>query len=218
MLWQKLLSSNIGGNFLRVIHNLYSSAKSQVKASGSVSSATFVCNVGVRQGENLSPVLFALFLNDLSESLSHSYSGLDFLCEKVKTFLSDDDIEVYLKLFILLYADDTIIMAENPIELQKALDSMLLYCKTWNLCVNPSKTKIVVFSKGKLRNNPQFMYDNISLDVVEDFIYLGVKFNYNGSYNKQQLFASQQANKSLFSLISKSRNLSLELDLQIETI
>ena len=34
--------------------------------------------------------------------------------EKVKTFLSDDDIEVYLKLFILLYADDTIIMAVKP--------------------------------------------------------------------------------------------------------
>ena len=93
---------------------------------------------------------------------------------------------------------------------------MLLYCKTWNLCVNPSKTKIVVFSKEKLRNKPQFMYDNISLDIVEDFIYLGVKFKYNGSYNKQQLFTSQQANKRLFSLISKSKNINLELYLQIE--
>ena len=34
--------------------------------------------------------------------------------------LSDDDIEVYFKLYKLLYADDTVIFAENELELQAA--------------------------------------------------------------------------------------------------
>ena len=31
-------------------------------------------NVGVRQGENLSPILFSMFLNDLTEFISHAYN------------------------------------------------------------------------------------------------------------------------------------------------
>jgi hypothetical protein len=34
---------------------------------------------------------------------------------------SDDDVEVFIKLFVLLYADDTIILAESAEELNVAL-------------------------------------------------------------------------------------------------
>jgi hypothetical protein len=43
---------------------------------GCSSSSFFNNNVGVREGENLLPVPFSLFLNDLTEFLSHSYDGL----------------------------------------------------------------------------------------------------------------------------------------------
>ena len=43
---------------------LYRKAKSCVK-TGNVCSDYFYCYLGVRQGENLSPVLFAIYLNDL---------------------------------------------------------------------------------------------------------------------------------------------------------
>ena len=59
--------------------------------------------------------------------------------------LSNDDIEVYFKLYILLYADGTVIFAESAEELQAALNAMFLYCKSWDLEVNPSKTKITIF-------------------------------------------------------------------------
>ena len=41
---------------------------------------------------------------------------------------------------MLLYADDTVLLAESAEELQAALNAMFLYCKTWNLSVNPTKT------------------------------------------------------------------------------
>ena len=63
--------------------------------------------IGVRQGENLSPFLFAIFLNDLEHFFSqHGISGLN--CE-----FNDDDLTIYFKIFLLLYADDTVIFGES---------------------------------------------------------------------------------------------------------
>ena len=120
------------------------------------------------------------------------------------------------KLYLLSYADDTIILAESPYELQKALDAMSEYCSNWNLKVNTDKTKVVIFSKGKTRNKPDFIYEGAKLDIVDEFIYLGVKINYNGTYKKEQNYALQQGNRSMFSLISKCRAQNLDIDLQIE--
>ena len=76
----------------------------------------FMCNIGVRQGDNLSPVLFALFINDFTEYVSTAYGAQSCY----PSLMNSEDI-VLLKLFVLLYADDTIIFAENEIELQLAL-------------------------------------------------------------------------------------------------
>ena len=47
--------------------------------------------------------------------------------------------------------------AESPEELQTALDTMQSYCDTLKLQVNTSKTKVVIFSKGKIRRIPVFL-------------------------------------------------------------
>ena len=216
LLWQKLLSQNIGGKFMNIVYNMYEGAKSKIRHVGKISNDFIKCNVGVRQGENLSPVLFALFLNDLSQHISNSCKGLSDLSKSISDLLSDDTVEVFFKLFLLLYADDTILMAESAEDLQKALNSMYQYCVDWNLEVNPKKTKIVIFSKGKTRNHNMFTYNNIAIDVLDDFTYLGVVFNYNGNFKKEENHAAQQGNKSVFSLMCKSRALNLTLDVQID--
>jgi hypothetical protein len=52
-------------------------------------------------------------------------------------------------MILLLYADDTVIFAESPGELQAGLNAMYLYCQTWNLQVNAAKTNVVIFSKNR---------------------------------------------------------------------
>ena len=63
-LWHKLLETNISGKNFSLVHNMYKTAKSCVTSDGQIF-YTFPCLVGVRQGENLSPLLFFIYLGDL---------------------------------------------------------------------------------------------------------------------------------------------------------
>ena len=128
--------------------------------------------------------------------------------------LGFDNANVALNLSCLLYADDTIILAETPEELQKALDAVDSYCQTWHLTVNASKTKVVIFSRGKVRRIPEFVYGGDPLEVVDDFVYLGVKFNYNGSFKKAISKQVTQARKALYSMLVKAKKLQLSVDTQ----
>ena len=122
-LWIKMLKEGVNGKILVIIRNLYMKAKSCVRCNNDLSSF-FSCNIGVRQGENLSPTLFAICLNDFQESLSRNYQGLHTLAG-----VFQNELELLMKLYILLYADDTIIMAESSDDLQAALNGLYDYCK-----------------------------------------------------------------------------------------
>ncbi len=67
-LWFKLVKNNVQGKILNVIRNMYLNVKACVMTEQQMSE-TFSCNMGVRQGENLSPLLFAFYVNDLQETL-----------------------------------------------------------------------------------------------------------------------------------------------------
>ena len=210
-LWSKLLAHRINGKVFQVIKNMYENAKSCV-ALGNDQSEYFTCNIGVRQGENLSPILFALYLNDFQDFLSKNYAGLPGITNKLK----DDPLNLYVKLFSLLYADDTIILAETPEELQKGLNALNEYCKKWSLTVNTEKTKVVIFSRGKVRKIPKFTYNSSEIEVVDEYNYLGCKFNFNNKFTKAKNNLINHARRALFSLNHKSYDLDLPVDIQCE--
>ena len=54
---------------------------------------------------------------------------------------SHDEVTGMLNLFVLMYADDTVIMAENEHDLQRNLNLLNDYCNCNKLKVNISKTK-----------------------------------------------------------------------------
>jgi hypothetical protein len=93
----KLIHSGIAGKCYAVVRNMYQNIKSCVLSNKYLSKDfESKVEVGVRQGENLSPILFALYFNDLEE----------FLMRNGVTAL-DGEVEGLVKLLILLYADDT---------------------------------------------------------------------------------------------------------------
>ena len=79
---KKLLNGNIDGKIFRVVFDMYKKAKSCVRV-GNEFSRMFACHIGVRQGENLSPLLFAIFLNDLVGYMSQRFKGLNLISDDI---------------------------------------------------------------------------------------------------------------------------------------
>ena len=211
LLWQKLLSYNINGKLLTVIRQMYNRAKSCIKKDNMISEY-FLCNIGVRQGDTLSPLLFALFINDFNQYISTAYRGLNIV-QSCYSSLNDEDI-VLLKLFVLLYANNTIILAENEKELQLALDKVHQYCTMYKLSVNIAKRKIIVFSRGKVRRFSSFKYGFDVIEVVSDYVYLGITMNYNNKFDKAMKKQFDQGRKAQFSLLVKAKKMLLPIDIQ----
>ena len=215
MLWKKLISYDVSGKVFNVILNMYKSIKSCVM-NNSVQSELFESHVGLRQGEHLSPLLFALFLNDL-ETFFPVQKWNTLKCIDKLYNDSNGGISGMLNMFVLLYADDTVIMAENESDMQRNLDLLNEYCISNKLKVNISKTKMLVFarSKTRIRNIRTFKFGDMNLDQVEDYIYLGICFNWNGSFVKAKKVLYDKASKAMYSLIQKGRRLNLPTDVML---
>ena len=113
---------------------MYDDIKSRIKHLNEFS-AFFPSNCGVRQGENISLLLFAIYLNDLKSFLLSG--GVDTIDLEI---LSQESI-TYVKLPILLYADDTMIFSCDKDNFQKALDNFQEYCQTWKMNTNIVKRR-----------------------------------------------------------------------------
>jgi hypothetical protein len=190
-LWFKLYKLGLDGKILRIFKAMYATVKSCVKHCNTVTEF-FDISLGLRQGLNNSPILFSLFLEDIEL----------FLQENISSGLSLFD----LCLIILLFADDMVILANSPEDLQASLNKLFEYCSKWGLEVNTDKTKIMVFrNRGPLKNNEKWYYNDNSLETVENFNYLGVVFNYTGSFTLNNQYVTGKALKAMSVLL---RNIS----------
>jgi hypothetical protein len=206
-LWHKLIKVGIEGRFLTLIKTMYQNIKSCVISNNS-SSEYFPCNAGVRQGEHLSPLLFSIYLNDLEQYLTgKGHEGVNI------NTTNTDNSDLWINLIMLLYADDTVLLADTPDSLQHALNDFHEYCSTWKLEVNPSKTKILIFGSGPAKKiKLDFHINNEKIEIVDSYTYLGIEYHRNRRLICSMKTLVSKATKAMFCLLKKARNLSLPLD------
>jgi hypothetical protein len=162
----------------------------------------------VRQGENLYLFLFSIFLSDLEDYFEKLNAlPLGTVTEKIQNTL-----HTFIQIFVLPYADDTVIFYESLIEgMQKALDTLQEYCNLRKLSVNSSKTKVIVFSKRKGRQNYIVKLNGAELEIVDSLTYLGIDLKYNGHYFDARKKLVEQLRKSLFVIYKKIRNQNISM-------
>ena len=168
-LWEKLQQHKINGKCLTLIKNMYINIKSSIVANNK-SSIFFPCIQGVRQGENLSPFLFSISLNDLNAYLMTKQAN------GVNCDINYEDVSVYIKILVLLFAGDMVLFGTNEADLQYTLDLFQHYCKHMKLTVNVSKTKIVIFSSSRGNKDLHFTFQSNRIDIVDHYKYLGIVF------------------------------------------
>ena len=126
-----MLDVGIKGKLWRIIKQLYDVVESSVLV-GNQQTGWFGVDVGLRQGCNLSPILFAIFIDGIARKVKEAKQGI-----KIQD----------LKLNIMLFADDLILLGSSRKELQNLIDIVWEYSNIWKFTFNSNKSKVVVFGK-----------------------------------------------------------------------
>ena len=77
--------------------------------------------------------------------------------------------------------------------------------------------ELPVFTKRKdIARNYNFQFKGEQIEIVDEYKYLGVTLNYNGSFKVCQENLCNQGRRTMYSLIAKCRKFNLPIDLQLE--
>ena len=117
---------------------MYNTVKTAVRFNSNISTF-FISNIGVKQGDPSSTILFLYLINDINYNFDQNKDGL--------FKLNGENI------FILLFADDAVLFVHTPTALQLLLNDLHNYCQTWGLKINMSETKTMIFEVGRHTNH-----------------------------------------------------------------
>jgi hypothetical protein len=164
-----LSSRGINGACLNFISTLYSHAGFKCSAGNLTSTGTFPLHRGVKQGDTLSPVLFDLFID----------SALDGIRGVTVPNLRDPHADEDPRIPGLLFADDTVILAESEAELQDSLNTFGDWCDRFGMEVGHAKCGVMALGVGDSTQLPRptigpFTIQRGTIPIVDKYTYLGI--------------------------------------------
>ena len=159
MLALKLYEKGVRGKAWRAIMAMMEGSKGQIRYKNTKSSL-FDITMGVAQGAISSPMLFSIFVDDLSAHLRASGVGIE---------LNDQT-----KVPVLMFADDTALLANTFEQIKLLTKTLEEFCAKWRLEVNESKTELMVIDGDVIE--PDLFYGGKKIERVKKFKYLGVWF------------------------------------------
>jgi len=152
----KLASYGISGNLLLWIQSFLSGRSQAVKVGKHMSSFSDVLS-GVPQGSVLGPLLFLLFINDIT----------DIFGKNLTVKLYADDVKIY----------SVVDHPGNAAKLQQGLEDLSDWCSKWQMKINVKKCSVL--SVGRTCSNRLYSIDKVTLPCVNSVHDLGVHVDSN---------------------------------------
>ena len=185
-LMQCLHDIGIGNKFAENIKAIYNKVQYAIKVKGKVLNP-ISSNLGLKQGCPLSPLLFNLYINSISEYLSRNATEPDIILQGTK-------------ISHFLYADDLVIISPTAKGLQDKLNNLAQFARDKDLTVNAKKSKIMIFNKGGKLIKEHLNIGGTQLEVVPSYTYLGIDIPTNGSFTPGMAKMNNKAKKAMMPL------------------
>ena len=149
----KLILNRLSLKFILLIKSMYTELQAAVKLPNGVT-PHFSSLIGVRQGCNLSPMLFNLFVIDIFYLFDNA---------------NCDPVKLHTKLIhCRMYADDLLILSATENGLTESLERLSNYAKKWKLKISAKKTKIIVLNKAGKIINVKLRMDDILIQSCSE--------------------------------------------------
>ena len=191
-LFQKLKLKGISGRMLNAVICMYKNTMSSILLENYMTD-WFLTNNGVRQGDTLSPTLFAIFIDDLVRCLNSLNQGVQIRDKNLAT---------------LLYADDLVIIASNEEDLQHMLCKLNEWCTQWKMEINESKSKVIHFCrKYKQQSEYCFTVGAKILNYESSYKYLGIWVNEFCDFSKTEKLLSESGDRALGKVVGKFKGM-----------
>jgi len=200
LLLQCLADMGLHGSMLSCLVSMYWSTPMLVK-NGSEVGGQVDSNIGVKQGDPLSPLLFGLFI------------------DRVEAWLRDKASQCGVELGgallrVLLYADDLTLLARSPADLQTLLDALSEFCSANCLYVNVAKSAVMVFGRQKPRVGVHippagWVFEGAQLPVVSEFRYLGITFHETSGVSACTSALAAAAMRAMWGVLARCKSMEM---------
>ena len=183
----KMMELNISTKFINLINSMYDDTKACIKGKEGLTKS-FPIKVGTKQGCNLSPTLFNIFINDLPS-----------------LFIKKECYPIMLgttPLTCMMYADDLVLFSKSEKGLINCLKEIEIYCSKWRLTINTNKTKIMTFNTPK-KADYNFKIYNSKIETTDEYVYLGITFHKSGTFKKAIEELVRKGTRAYYSILKE---------------
>ncbi|ETO12526.1 hypothetical protein RFI_24849 [Reticulomyxa filosa] len=166
------------------IDSFLSERVGQVVLNG-ISSSIYNFDTGVPQGSSLSPLLFLLYINDISQEVH----------EPIQCGMFADDVALWTSIYTSKMKE-----MDNQLQLlQQSLDGILLWASKWKLLLSPEKSQCITFRKKNKRNYPllSLHLGDAKIPETNKVKYLGLIMDSHLTYKEHVNYVYGKASRKL---------------------